>query len=26
MQAPASFILSALKEKIDAAMKTHEGR
>jgi arylsulfatase A-like enzyme len=26
MQAPASFNLSAVKEKIDAAMKTHEGQ
>jgi hypothetical protein len=26
MQAPASFNLSAVKEKIDAAMRTHEGQ
>ena len=26
MQAPASFSLQAVKEKIDAAMKSHEGQ
>ena len=26
MQSPASFNLQAVKEKIDAAMKSHEGQ
>ena len=26
MQSPASFNLAAVKEKIDAAMKSHEGQ